>query len=162
MWVCSEVPFNTCDPSAVFCAFAVDHDLARPSGRMIHGRGLKWQCLLTSINLDLGSAAGGRENTLSNFMRCDRSNDDGVFFADVMPDFASNPCQCSTACANTSAQTSRTTIAGPSVATSYSICALGTPNKPATWNNVSANTAAPLIHAGVAKATSLLARDNEA
>lgn len=81
---------------------------------------------------------------------------------DAMPDFADEARLCGTPCGYTSAKTNKTTIAGPSVAASRSMNASGIHNKKATWNSVPANTAAPLIHAGTAKATSVPAHDDEA
>lgn len=162
MWVCSEIPFGTYGRSAACSAITVDHALARPAGRRITGQGhslFKSQCLLATMNSGLRNSADSLQNTFSNSPKFRGFNDDGAFF---VTDLAGTPRLCSTLCTNTSTKTNKTSIAGPLVATSYSMCALGTPNNPATWNSVSANTAASLIHAGAAKATSLLAHDDEA
>lgn len=164
MSVWSDVPFETCNPRAAFTAIAVDRNHARPTSRMIEGQDHSLfgrLYLLVIMNSGLGSSADFSETTFSTATKLGASYDDGAFFGGVMPDFVDRPRLCRTPCTNTSAKTNKTTIAGPVAATSYAMCALGTPNKTATWNSVSSNTAAPLIHAGAAKATSLPAHDDE-
>ena len=114
------------------------------------------------MTTSLGSSANFGENTSSIITKPDAFDDAGVFSVRGMPAFAGRPRLYKTPDANTFANTNKPPIAGRFAATSYAVRALGIPNKPANWNSVPANTAAPLIHAGAAKATSLPAHDDEA
>lgn len=123
MWVCSEVPFDTCYRSAAFSPIAVDHDLACPAGQVIEGQAhslFEKQYPMATANSGFGSSAGCRQNTFSTSPKFDGSNDDGAF---SVANLAGTPRLCSILCANTS---TKTNIAGPLVATSYLMCALGT------------------------------------
>ncbi|KIN71486.1 hypothetical protein Z949_647 [Sulfitobacter guttiformis KCTC 32187] len=104
MSVCSEVPFDTFDQIAAFSVIAVDHDPARPAGRMIEGQAhslFKRQYLLATMNSGFGSSAGYSQKNLSTSTNFNRSNEDAAFFVDVMPGFANKPNICSTPCTNT-------------------------------------------------------------
>lgn len=165
MSVCSGVPCDTCDATAICTAIAVGHDLVRPAERMNPREGhclLERQQLLKTMKSGLGNMSGSRQKTLSTATKCDCSHDDGAFFFDVMPDFVGKPSRCSTPCTNTFAKTVNAITAGPSSASSYSIFELGCPMKQAIWNGVLVNTAARSIHAGAAKATSLPAHGDGA